>query len=212
MTIKWFGHSCFRIESKELSLVIDPFSKEIGLRPPRLARDSIILKTHEHYDHNNTEGASLEAFIIEGPGEYEKAGVQVEGINSFHDDQEGKLRGMNTIYVIGIEDMRICHLGDFGQTELTHEQAESIGNIDVLFIPVGGKYTIDAKAAVKVIKQIDPKIIIPMHYKIPGLKLDIDDNKKFIKEISIKPEEVESLKINAKTLPVEETRLITFKP
>lgn len=211
MTITWYGQSCFRLESKGTSLLIDPFSKEIGLRAPRL-NDNIFLVSHEHYDHNNVEGTTPEQFVIRGPGEYEKSGVYVEGIMSYHDNTQGTQRGLNTIYLIRMEDMRLCHLGDFGQNKLTDEQVEAIGDVDILFIPVGGKYTIDGKEAAEVVKQIEPKIIVPMHYKVAGLNIDIDGPQKFLKEIGIKPEEVESYKIAAKNLPTEEIKLITFKP
>lgn len=210
VNINWYGQSCFRIESKGTSLLIDPFSKEIGLRAPRL-NDNLILITHQHYDHNNTEGMSAETFLINGPGEYEKAGVQVEGIISFHDDKQGVERGFNTIYVIKMEDMKICHLGDLGQHELSGEQVDAIGEIDILFVPVGGKYTLDGTQAARVAKQVEPKIIIPMHYKVDGLKIDIDGPQKFIKEIGLKPEEVDAFKIAKKNLPVEEIKLVTFK-
>lgn len=193
-----------------MNVLIDPFSKEIGLRPPRLS-DNIILVTHEHYDHNNISDLTPEQFVIRGPGEYEKSGVYVEGTLSYHDKAEGKERGLNTIYLIRMEDMRLCHLGDFGQQKLTDQQVEAIGDVDVLFIPVGGKYTIDGKEAAEVVKQIEPKIIVPMHYKVPGLNLDIDGPQKFLKEVGIKPEEVETYRITAKNLPTEETKLIVFK-
>ncbi|MBI2669838.1 MAG: MBL fold metallo-hydrolase [Candidatus Yanofskybacteria bacterium] len=210
MTISWYGQACFRLESKGVSVLIDPFSKEIGLRPPRL-NDQIFLVTHEHYDHNNVKEVPPESFVIHGPGEYEKSGVYVEGISSYHDNVQGTQRGLNTIYMIRAEDMRLCHLGDLGQAKLNDEQIEQIGDVDILFIPVGGKYTIDGKEAVEVIKQIEPKIIVPMHYKITGLNIDVDGPQKFFKEIGIKPEEVESYRIAAKNLPTEEMKLVMFK-
>lgn len=210
MNISWYGQSCFKIEGKNASILIDPFSKETGLRAPRLNAD-VILVTHNHYDHNNTEEVPPEAFVIRGPGEYEKAGIFIEGMVSYHDDVQGAQRGLNTIFTIKTEDMKLCHLGDLGQTKLTDEQIETIGNVDVLFVPIGGKYTIGAHEALGVIKDIEPKIIIPMHYNIPGLKMDIEGPQKFLKEIGIKPEEVDVFKIAAKNLPAEETKLIIFK-
>lgn len=210
MTINWYGQSCFRLETKGTSVLIDPFAKEIGLRPPRL-NDNIFLVTHEHYDHNNVKDVPPDSFVIRGPGEYEKSGIYVEGIMSYHDNTQGTQRGLNTIYIIRAEDMRLCHLGDLGQDKLTDEQVEQIGDVDVLFIPVGGKYTIDSKEATEVIKQIEPKIIIPMHYKVPGLNIDLDGPQKFLKEIGIKPEEVETYRIIAKNLPTEEVKLVMFK-
>lgn len=210
MTISWYGHSCFRLESKGTSVLIDPFDKAIGLRPPRHGGD-IILVSHEHSDHNNIAGASAEAFLVRGPGEYEKSGVYIEGIKSYHDNSEGKERGLNTIYIIRFEEIRLCHLGDLGQNELTEEQIKAIGEVDVLFVPVGGNYTIDGIQAAKIVGEIEPKIIVPMHYKIPGLTIDIDGPQKFLKEIGLKPEEVETLKIAKKGLPTEEVKLVMFK-
>ena len=187
MTVTWYGHSCFRLESKDTSLLIDPFSQEIGLRPPKI-KDNIVLVSHQHYDHNNIEGMPEDSFLIKGPGEYEVKGVFIRGIQSLHDKSQGQERGLNTIYVIKMEDMTLAHLGDFGEARLSEEQIEKIGDIDILMIPVGGTYTINYKEAVEVINQIEPKVAIPMHYKIQGSKSDIDGPEKFLKEISLTPE------------------------
>lgn len=211
MTITWYGQSCFRLESKDVSLLIDPFSPEIGLKPPKI-KDNIVLVSHQHYDHNNIEGMPEESFLIKGPGEYEVKGVFIRGIQSFHDKSQGQERGLNTIYVIKMEDMVLAHLGDFGEGRLSEEQIEKIGDVDVLMIPIGGVYTINYKEAVEAISQIEPKIIIPMHYKIQGSKSDIDGPEKFLKEISLTPEKVEkSYKIQKKNLPAEEMKLVLFE-
>lgn len=189
--------------------MIDPFSKDIGLKPPRI-KDDLILVTHRHYDHNNIEDANPEAMIIDGPGEYEKQGIYVRGILSYHDKEQGKERGLNTIYVIKSEDIIVCHMGDFGQDKFEGHQLDDIGDVDILMIPVGGKYTIDYKEAVAVAGQIEPKIIIPMHYKVNGLKIDIDSQDKFIKELGLTPEKVDKFKIAKKNLPVEEMKLVVF--
>ena len=209
MNISWFGHSCFRIEAKEGSILIDPFSKDIGLKPPRV-KDDLILVTHNHYDHNNVEGGPPQAMVITGPGEYEKQGIYVRGILSYHDKIEGKERGLNTIYVIKIEDMVVCHMGDFGQAEFWGNQLDDIGDVDILMLPVGGKYTIDHKEAVETVGKIGPKIVIPMHYKIKDLKIDIDGVDKFIKELGLTPEKTDKYKIAKKNLPAEEMKLILF--
>ena len=210
MNITWFGHSCFRIESKTGSVLIDPFGKDIGLKPPRI-KDDLVLVTHQHFDHNNTGEANPEAFIIDGPGEYEKQGISVRGIQSFHDKVEGKERGPNTIYVLKAEDVTVCHLGDLGQDKLGESQVDDIGDVDVLMIPVGGTYTIDYKEAVAIIGQIEPKVVIPMHYKIKDLKSEIAGPEKFLKEIGLTPEKVDKLKLAKKTLPVEEMKLVMFE-
>lgn len=209
MTITWFGQSCFRIEAKEGSILIDPFSPDIGLKPPKI-KDDLVLVTHEHYDHNNTGGAGPETFIIRTPGEYEKNGVAVLGVRSFHDKSEGKERGPNTIYVVKCEDMTLCHLGDLGQEKLTEQQVEEIGDVDILMVPVGGNYTIDHKEAVGVISQVEPKLVMPMHYKVKGLESDIESADKFVKELGLTPEKVDKFKIAKKNLPAEEIKLIMF--
>ncbi len=109
--------------------------------------------------------------MIEEPGEYEVKDIFIQGIPSFHDEEEGKKRGQNTIYTIEAEGIRLCHLGDLGQKELNSDQLEKIGDIDILMVPVGGVYTINSKGAAKIISQIEPRLIIPMHYHIPRLKI-----------------------------------------
>ena len=209
MTITWFGQSCFRIEAKEGSMLIDPFSPDIGLKPPKI-KDDIVLVTHDHSDHNNIEGAGPEAFIIKNPGEYEKNGIAVRGIMSYHDKSEGKERGLNSIYVIKAEEITLCHLGDLGQEKLDDKQVEEIGDVDILFVPVGGNYTINGKEAVEVINQIEPKIIIPMHYKVKDLNIIVDGADKFVKELGLTPEKVDKFKIAKKLLPTEELKLVMF--
>lgn len=211
MTISWFGHSCFRIETKEGSILIDPFSKDIGLKPPRI-KDDLVLVTHSHYDHNNIEGVDPQTtMVIDGPGEYEKQSIYVRGILSYHDKEQGKERGLNTIYVIKAEDIIVCHMGDFGQASFEKNQIDDIGDVDILMIPVGGIYTVNFKEAVEIIGQIEPKVIIPMHYKVKDLKIDIDSPDKFIKELGLTPEKVDKFKIVRKNLPTEEMKLILFQ-
>ena len=203
--IYWAGQSCFQISvstSKDHSadIVIDPFSDEkTGLKLPNLSAD-ILLVTHEHTDHNNIKDVKGSPFIIQGPGEYEVKEVFVQGIPSFHDDKEGKERGQNTIYVIEAEDLRFCHLGDLGQKLLTDEQLEKIDKVDVLMIPVGGEFTIDSSAAQKIIGQVEPKIVIPMHYSLPKLKMKLDEVSKFLKTMgkpSVVPQEKLVIKASA---------------
>jgi L-ascorbate metabolism protein UlaG (beta-lactamase superfamily) len=184
--IYWAGQSCFQISvsnSRDHSadIVIDPYLEEkVGLKLPNLSAD-ILLVTHEHGDHNNIKGVKGEPFVVQGPGEYEVKGVFIQGIPSFHDDVNGKERGQNTIFVVEAEGIRFCHLGDLGQKTLTDEQLEKIDRVDVLMVPVGGEFTIDSSGAQKVIGQIEPKIVIPMHYALPKLKYKLDDVSKFLK-------------------------------
>lgn len=210
MTITYYGHSCFKIISNSLIIITDPFDKSIGLVPPRIAAD-IITVSHDHYDHNNIKTISGQPFIINGPGEFEIKGISIKGISSFHDIHQGQERGLNTIYLIETEGIKICHLGDFGQPKLTDVQFEAVNNPDILFIPVGGKYTIDGASASSIISQIEPKIVLPMHYKISGLKIDLAPIDKFLKEMGItKKEPIDKLTIKKKDLP-QETEVMIMK-
>ena len=216
MRIAWYGQACFRLIGKtnngnKITIITDPFSKEIGLTPPRGGAD-IITVSHDHYDHNNVKAPGGEPFVIEGPGEYDVKGIFIKGIYSFHDNSQGKERGVNTVYVLKIEDMKICHLGDIGQKELSNEQVDQIGDIDILMIPVGGIYTINGNEAVQIINQLEPSIVIPMHYKIPKLKIKLNNVDKFLEEIGTKKETMEEFLIQKKDLTEEEMRVIVMKP
>lgn len=217
MNIIWQGQSCFQIittpqKNSQLRIVIDPFDETIGLKMPKLEAE-ILLITHSHYDHNNVKGVFGSPFLIEGPGEYEIKGVFIQGIPAWHDPKGGAERGGNTIYTIESEEMRICHLGDLGQKELSAEQLEKIGAIDILFIPVGGVYTIDSKEALRIMSQIEPKITIPMHYALPKLKVRLEGIDKFLKALGIKKiEPVPKLSIKKKDISEEEAKIIILKP
>lgn len=216
--ITWAGQSCFQIsvsngKDHSADIVIDPFDEKIGLKVPNFSAD-ILLVTHGHADHKNTDAIKGKPFLIESPGEYEVGGVFVLGIHSFHDDANGKERGANTIYKIEAEDMKICHLGDFGQKQLTDEQLEQIGQVDILMIPVGGTFTIDSSGAQRVIGQIEPKIVIPMHYSLPKLAVDLDGVDKFLKAMGKKEiEPQDKLVIKASALPKErDMEIVVLKP
>ena len=217
MQIIWHGQSCFQIvvsrgKNGQATIVVDPFSEEIGLRPPKMEAD-ILLITHDHCDHNNVKAVSGSPFLISGPGEYEVKEVFIQGVPAFHDNSQGKERGQTTIYVIEAEDLRVCHLGDIGQKELTSEQLEKIGEVDILMIPAGGVYTIDGKDALKIMSQIEPKIIIPMHYSLPKLKVKLDDLDKFLKAAGIrKIEPLPKLTIKKKDLSEGEVKIVVLKP
>jgi len=210
MIITWQGQSCFKIQDKlgidGLTLTTDPFDKEIGLKVPNFEAD-IVTVSHDHHDHNNVSSLRGNAFIINTAGEYDYKNILIQGIDSYHDDKKGEERGKNIIFRIEMDDLSLCHLGDLGHS-LSDEQLSKLSGIDILFVPVGGKYTLDAKKAVEVVSQIEPRIVIPMHYKIDGLKLDVDPVDAFIKELGINPTYEEKLKIAKKDLPQEDMELV----
>jgi L-ascorbate metabolism protein UlaG (beta-lactamase superfamily) len=166
--VMWHGHSCFELQGKSVTIVTDPF-KGIGIPEPRAAGD-IILCSHGHQDHNNTkpvlgkEGKVIEGFV----GSEKLKGVTIKGVAAFHDDALGSKRGKNSIYTFNLDGVQFCHLGDLGH-ELSQPEVEEIGRVDVLFVPVGGYFTVGPETATKVCEQLKPKIVIPMHYRMPEL-------------------------------------------
>jgi L-ascorbate metabolism protein UlaG (beta-lactamase superfamily) len=222
MLIQWLGQSFFKITTKnqigqEITIVIDPFNKDLGLKMPNKFGADILLLTHDHFDHNNTElikGTDLspEPFLVAGPGEYEVKGVMIYGIPSFHDNENGAKRGENTIYVLESENVWLAHLGDLGQKTLSEEQTEHLQDVDILILPVGGGDTLGAADAAKLASELEPRVVIPMHYKLPGLKMNLESVEKFVKEIGIKPETEEKFRVQKKDLPAEETKLIILQP
>ena len=164
MDITWYGQSCFKIEDKETSILIDPYDPSLGLKLPKKLEANILLITHDHYDHNYKQGILGNPYTIECPGEYEVAGATITGIPAYHDKKEGKERGGITIYTIEFEDLTICHLGDLGH-DLSDSDIDKLGTVDILMIPVGGGPTINGEEAAKIVGEIEPKIVIPMHYR-----------------------------------------------
>jgi len=184
MEITWLGHSCFRIKGSRTTLITDPYSPELGYSLGK-QEAQIVTISHQHPGHSYIQGIKGEPKAITGPGEYEVGGVLIIGMKTYHDDEKGGKRGKNTIYLIQIDELSICHLGDLGHT-LTTEQIEDIDNIDVLLLPVGGVSTIDASKAAAIVRQLEPKAIIPMHYKTAALKRTLEPVDLFIKEMGIK--------------------------
>jgi len=207
MTIFWLGQSAFKIQDKEVTIAIDPHDN-IGIKMPKFQAE-VLLITHDHDDHNNKEAIKGAPFLIDGPGEYEVKNVFVYGIQAFHDNKQGAEQGKITMYLIEVEGVKIAHLSDFGQDSLTNDQLELLEGVDILLIPVGGHYTIDGEQAAKIVSQLQPRIVIPMHYKISGVNIKLDPVDKFLKEFGVtNPEKVDKLKISKKDLPQEETKVI----
>ncbi len=203
MQIYWYGQSFFKIEGKNATIVTDPFTKEIGLRAPKTKGD-ILLVSHEFKYLDKSSG---ESFLINGPGEYEVKDIYMRGIRS-----KSKKGDLNTIYLISLDEVKLAFLGGFGEKELSEEELDAFGDIDILMLPVGDKDSVlNYKEAVNVINQVEPKIIIPMYYKTSGVKIDLDGPEKFLKEVGIKPEKVEKVKIISKELPTDESKLFLIE-
>lgn len=214
MVVKHLGHSSFRIRGSSGTVITDPFGEEaVGFKFPRTTAD-IVTVSHQHGDHNSVEKVGGEPFVIDGPGEYEVRGIRIHGIQSFHDREKGAQRGKNVMYFIHLDGVSLLHCGDLGHV-LTEEYVDILEEVDILFIPVGGVYTIDAKTAAEITTKLDPRIVIPMHYNEKRLKQEVfaklqkvDD---FLSEVG--QEEVKSrdkLVISKSKLP-EETEVVVLK-
>jgi len=183
MDIDWSGHSCFRIRGRQAAVVTDPYPPDLGYSLGKPTAD-IVTVSHQHPSHSYVQGVGGEPKLVTRPGEYEISGVLIIGIPTFHDAEGGGKRGKNTVYLMEIDGMTICHLGDLGHV-LTAEQVEEIDDVDVLLLPVGGVSTINAPMAAEVIRQIEPKVVVPMHYKTPALNRELGTVEKFLKEMGI---------------------------
>src|SRR3990167_7128783 len=212
MIITWLGQACFKIQAKDVTIVIDPY-ENIGLKLPRVTAD-LLLITHGHDDHANRKGVTGTPFVIDGPGEYEIKKVFVYGVSGYHDEDQGKSRGLVTMYRIECEGLTVAHLGDIGTSDLTQEQLEKLEDVDILMIPVGGVYTVDAKGAAKIVNHLEPRIVIPMHYQIQGLtlqkKLDTIDG--FRKEMGGKGEILDKFRVMKRDVPQEDMQVVYLKP
>ena len=184
MEISWLGHSCFRIKGKQTTVITDPYSPTLGYSLGKPTAH-IVTVSHQHPGHSYIQGVGGEPRRVTGPGEYEISGVLIIRINTFHDAEGGIKRGKNTVYLIEVDEIAICHLGDLGHV-LTAEQVEEIDNVDVLLLPVGGVSTINAPMAAEVVRQLEPKVVIPMHYKTKALKWELEPVDRFLKEIGVK--------------------------
>lgn len=206
MNINWYGQTCFKINSlkakgESVNILIDPLEKESGIRGPKNECDLLLLSRKGFKEKSD-------CFLISGPGEYDVKGCYVQGIPS-HNGKESE----NTIYTIGTEKMRLCHLGLLKQKELDPAQVEAIGEIDILMIPIGGGESLNGREALKIMTQIEPKITIPMYYKIPKLKAKLDSLDSFLKEAGLKNiEPLPKLNIKKKDVPADSAKIVSLNP
>lgn len=198
MTILYYGLNCFRLQANGWSLLIDPFDDQAGLKLPRMQNDILLLSQAEGLAKKSGE----KTMIISGPGEYEIQGCFVYGLPAAYNQ---------TIYLIEAEGIKIVYLGLLQKEKLNEEQLEKLEEADILLVPIGGGQSLNSEQAASLVNDLEPRIVIPMHYQLPGLKLKLEGLEKFKKELGAKTEEVDKLKIAKKELPQEEIRLVVLK-
>jgi len=166
MKIQYFGHSCFYIKNKNISLLADPFNPEmVGMPLPKVSAE-IVTVSHQHEDHNQVNLVQGKKAVFDFPGQYEVGGVKIFGYQSYHDKTQGSERGENIIFKVIINNIKLTHLGDLGHSLDSH-LIEELEDTDVLLVPIGGTYTINCQEALKIVEQIKPSVFIPMHYQTP---------------------------------------------
>ena len=213
MKIRYLGHSSFQlIESTGTTIVTDPYSSSLGSEMPAVTADAVTV-SHHHYDHDSVERVGGKPLVIDKEGSYDVTGVEINSIRSFHDNNGGKERGENIIFKFSMDGIEVCHLGDIGE-ECSTELIESLLPVDVLLIPVGGTYTIDAEQAKEYVDRIMPDIVIPMHYREKGKKLDIDRVEEFtdlFEEDEVETDESGEIEISREDLGGDATKIIVME-
>jgi len=204
MEIVWLGHSCFRLRAKDMTVITDPFDQTSGYTLGRVTAD-VVTVSHDAPDHGNVKAVGGDPRVVDGPGEYEISGAFITGVRTRRDSHKGIPGERNTAYLMELDDLTVCHLGDLGEI-LTPEQVEQMNSADILLIPVGGNNTINAAQAAEVVSQIEPRIVIPMHYKTDVTTLELDPLSKFLREMGITdPKPQPKLVVSKGSLPEEPT-------
>lgn len=199
MKIQYIGHSCFLLQASDgISLVTDPYG-DVGLNFPRISADAVTV-SHGHYDHCNVSAVGGNPRVFSQAGKFSIGNIFIEALESFHDDVKGAKRGKNLIFSFVIDGVRVCHMGDVGQ-KFDDSFVKSIKKPDVLLIPVGDNYTIDGEEAAKYVGALSPAVVIPMHYHVKGLTVDIEDEKRFLKAMGGKFLTAKELSLTPATLP-----------
>jgi L-ascorbate metabolism protein UlaG (beta-lactamase superfamily) len=217
MEISYFGLNSIRLRGRDATVLIDPYEPKLGLAPVRLSI-SILVLTHEDRTHFSTQGLGSDYRTVTGAGEFEIRGVALHGVQTYHDAEQGKKRGKNFVYVVEIDDLRICHLGHLGHP-LDEGQLDAIGSkIDVLCVPVGGGSHINSAQANEIVNQIEPRYVIPISYRLPGLNLlaqELEPLDKFAREMggsSVTPTPKLQLSgSSGSSGPSEETKLVILE-
>ena len=205
MELTWLGHSCFRLRAKEATVVTDPYDRSTGYSLGRPNADLVTVSLDDPA-HNHVDGVAGSPRVIAGPGEFEIASTSVVGVSTWHDREKTR---RNVAYVIELEDLRVCHLGAIGVVP-TSDQVEEIGSIDILLVPVGGGDALDAPPAAETVNLLEPKLVIPMHYKTDIEKTKLDPIDRFLKEMGAKsPETHAKIAVTRSSLP-DETQLLVL--
>jgi L-ascorbate metabolism protein UlaG (beta-lactamase superfamily) len=208
LDVTWLGQSCFRLRGKSAAVVTDPFPPALG--PKLRLEGNLVTVSHPHENHSHVQCVK-DAYVVEGPGEYEVAGVTVRGLPTYHDGQQGAEHGRNTVYVIELDEVRVCHLGDLGHT-LDDRALETIGNVDVLLVPVGGGQALDGAKAAEVCRQVDPRYVVPMHFGHPALRTELAPVERFLKEMGVPESEAQTrLTVQASSAEAE-TKVVVLEP
>jgi L-ascorbate metabolism protein UlaG (beta-lactamase superfamily) len=207
---RWLGHNCFRIRAREAMVLTDPVDRSTGYAAAKQTVDVVTL-SHEHKGHANLALVKPGYQVVRGPGEYEMHDIFITGIRTYHDEEKGKLRGYNTIYIIEVEGIRICHLGDLGHP-LTEEHTQALSNVDVLLVPAGGGEVITPAAAAEVVTALEPKLVIPMQFKTEIGDKSLGPVDDFCKHLGVPvPEPEDKLALRASEL-TEVMRLVVLRP
>jgi len=208
MKIKWYGHAAFLVTTDQgVKIIFDPY--ESGAYGGQLAygkikdEADIVLTSHDHADHNDTKSLPGSPQVVKGSGSKTIKGIAIKGISTYHDSSRGKERGENTIFVLTVDEMKLCHLGDLGH-QLGEKEVSEIGPVDILLLPVGGFFTIDAKEATEIAQQLKPKVVIPMHFKTSKCGFPISPVEDFLKgKARVKRPGTNEISMDKKTLPSE---------
>jgi L-ascorbate metabolism protein UlaG (beta-lactamase superfamily) len=207
---RWYGHNCFRIRAKEATVLTDPVGKNTGYALQKQTAD-IVTISHDHPGHNNLAAVKPGYQVIEGPGEYELHDIFVTGIRTYHDDESGGRLGYNTVYLIELEGMIICHLGDLGHP-IESDQTEAMAQCDILLVPAGGGPVISATQAAETVSLLEPKVVIPMQYATAGGDKSREPLASFINALGAGSPEAEDKLVIKRSDLTDVMRVVVLKP